>query len=231
MNISDHNCIALTKIGLGSYYDYIDSLPKTQKSGAMGFLKRHVVSRAGYLAAIPCHIFASAIDGIASIGTGFYSIITAGTNKKSLQFAGCQINSFVSLLPDAFYHLQNTICPGTERDSLTSDGILTKYVYQAINAGIQKCNESDNFILKHVISRLTAILLPLACAVTRAVDFFLGIVAALAALLTAGKIKHLNNLAGQGLQINGIALDLFMGVLRFVNPQVTLKNNQEKHVD
>lgn len=98
------------------------------------------------------------------------------------------------------------------------DGFLSDLVINPLKDIARSCYNSDNFLKRHVASRLTYALLAVSCLVTRAVDGIIGIPAAGLSILTGGKFESLNNLAYRTLQAPGIINDLFYCTIKFINP-------------
>lgn len=102
--------------------------------------------------------------------------------------------------------------------SAKGDGFVSDLVIEPLKGVARRCYKSENFLKRHVASRLTYILLAISCVVTRAVDGVIALPAAVLSILTVGKIQSLNNLAYRTLQATGIISDLAYCIIKIVNP-------------
>jgi hypothetical protein len=91
-------------------------------------------------------------------------------------------------------------------------------VINSLKALARSCYKSDNFLKRHVASRLTYALLAVSCLATRVADGAIGVAAAGLSVLTGGNFESLNNLAYRTLQAPGIINDLFYCTIKFINP-------------
>lgn len=193
---------------------------------------QHILARGGYLLLAPTSVITSALDIIVGLGAGIGAICTLGMHQPTLKVARYHLTSANQLAPRLYANLLRMIRPNArvnagdfpEGDQETKDilkgkdGYLAAKVITPFRAFAKECYSSDNFLKRHVASRLTYALLAVACLVTRAVDGVIGIVAALFSLATLGQFRKLNIIAYRGLQAPGIISDLFYCVVKVINP-------------
>jgi len=119
------------------------------------------------------------------------------------------------------YHGETKLCiTNNKPPMITADGTgyLSDLIINPLKDIGRSCYNSNNFLKRHVASRLTYALLAVSCLITRAVDGVIGVVAASLSILTGGKFESLNNLAYRTLQAPGIINDLFYCTIKFINP-------------
>lgn len=206
-----------------------------QKSG----FHRHVTGRIGYMIVTPLSFLACAGDGIIGTAAGICSFIVFGSNQQVWSFARNHLHSAEYIL--GFHHILRIVNPsaifpidrngGAEatayfwNESLKipkigteGKGMITEFVLSKIKKFAYNCYESDSFIPMHIISRLSYLLLGIACTVTRVVDGVLGMVTAPISLMTCGTIDNLNIFTLRSLKVAGIANDIFYCASKFINP-------------
>lgn len=211
-------------------------------SSRTNFVKKHVFARGGHLALVFWSVVMSGADSIIGVGAGLASVLTGGRHRPTFKCALIHLDSsrqiialpYVNLLktlnPDATFsgsmanmsymdrYLARTI--GRKDAFITSDGdgFITHYVSGTLKSIARGCYNSDNIIKRHLVTRLTYVLLAITSVITRIVDGIIGVIAALASFLTVGKFESINNLAYRGLQTPGIINDLFYCTIKFMNP-------------
>lgn len=106
---------------------------------------------------------------------------------------------------------------------LEGNGFLSNNATNLLKDVARTCYRSDNFVKRHVISRLTYALLAMASLVTRTVDGIICMPIAAASILTCGTFPTLNNIAYRSLQAPNIINDLFYCIVKFINPWAGMK--------
>jgi hypothetical protein len=206
------------------------------------FVKKNIAARAAHLGLVPLSLVMNTLDTLVGIGSGIGVVLIGGAEPESLKFALDHLDSSRKILVRPFSNLVKTInpeaifsddyanlpyiyrfiannCdPNPPFISGDGDGFVTDFIKSELRPLAIDCCNSDNFLERHVASRLTFALLAIACLVTRAVDGLICIPAAVASLLTAGKFVSLNNLAYRTLQAPGIIEDLFYCTIKCINP-------------
>lgn len=195
------------------------------------FLKKHVLVRGAYFVLAPASFIASAIDTIIGLGAGIGAICTLGKHQRTFEVAFEHLSSSNKLVVRPYANILQTInpeakfsgnlaCPGNKSPMISGhgDGFISDMVISSLKNVAIACYRSNNFLKRHVASRLTYALLAVSCLVTRAVDGIIGILAAGLSILTVGKFESLNNLAYRTLKAPGIINDLFYCTIKFINP-------------
>ncbi len=204
--------------------------------------KKHVVARVGFLALTPWSLATSTADILIGIGAGIAVIGTAGKQKEAWDFAMNHLNSsrkivvrpyfdlLMALNPQAKFSGSIDNMPYVQRQTATlmgqkdafitveGDGFITHYVSEALKDVARNCYNSDNFLKRHVASRLTYLLLVISSVITRLMDGIIGVMAAILSFATFGKVESINNLAYRGLQATGIVQDVFYCTTKIINP-------------
>lgn len=198
------------------------------------FVKKHILARGAHILLTPVSFITSAVDTIIGLGAGIGAICTLGTHKQTFNVACYHLSSSKELFVLPYVNFVQTINPEArfseayivrylglaKKAMISGDGVgfLSDFVINPLKNIARSCYNSDNFLTRHVASRLTYALLAVSCLVTRAVDGIIGIPAAALSILTVGKFESLNNLAYRTLQAPGIIGDLFYCTIKFINP-------------
>ncbi|MBS4168512.1 hypothetical protein [Parachlamydia sp. AcF125] len=182
------------------------------------FLKKHVIARGAYLALVPSSFVTSALDTIVGLGTGVGVFLTLGKQQKTFTIAFNHLINTDRLVAQPYAHFLKMVNPKAEFSDERC-GIITYPVAGALDKKAEKFSSSNNFLKRHVASRLTYALLAISCLVTRAVDGIIGIPTATLSVLTAGKFESLNKLAYRSLKAPGIIADLFGCTLNVIDPR------------
>lgn len=219
---------------------YVDS--NWVESDKTTFLKKHVLARGAHLLLAPASFITSAVDTIIGLGAGIGAICTLGKHQPTIKAAFNHLSSSNKLVVRPYVNILQTINPKAKFSgdlanqpyvvrylaqctdykppmiSGDGDGFISDIVINSLKNVARACYNSDNFLKRHVASRLTYALLAVSCLVTRAIDGIIGIPAAGLSILTGGKFESLNNLAYRTLQAPGIINDLFYCTIKFINP-------------
>jgi hypothetical protein len=206
--------------------------------------EKHVLARGGHLGLIPLFTITSVVDTIVGAGAGIVSIATGGTYKATCDFAMNHLDSSRNIVAYPYTNLLRTLNPeakfpssvashsyfhsyrywsqtidqGSELITNDGDGFITSYVSDALKDVARSCRNSDNFFKRHIVSRLTYLLLAISSLITRVVDGIIGVIAAILSFLTLGKVGSINNVAFRALQAPGIVKDLFYCAIKCINP-------------
>lgn len=200
------------------------------------FLKKQIGGRFCYLALTPFSAITSIADTVIGIGAGIGTIATLGTNPKIFNTSISYISSSRYIIAKPYINILRTINPNAkffefdpdkQKSSIspTDDGLLTGEVQRFLELKALDASTSNNFLKRHVISRLTYALLAISSIVTRYVDGIIGVSAAVLSIAFLGTVEPLNNLAYRGLQSTGIISDLFYCTAKFINPWATNQSN------
>lgn len=190
-------------------------------------LKKQVLARGAYLLLTPVTFAACCLDTILGAIAGVGALCTAGRSTPILNVSYNHLKSSQSLIVRPYIHFLAAINPEFEmascsifgfkikkhRNGLLSDPVIDKFAEQATDY-----RYSNNFLKRHIATRLTYALMAVSCVVTRLVDGIIGVPAACLSILLVGRCAPLNNIAFEGLQATGIINDLFFCTVRFINP-------------
>jgi hypothetical protein len=190
------------------------------------FLKKQVFARGVHLVLVPASLITSAVDAIIGVGAGIGAICTAGKHTQTYKFAMNHLCNLDRVFVNPYVNFLRAVNPeaqfSTDKNNVAissmGDGFLSDLISVKLKNYARHCYNSDNFLKRHVASRLTYAVLAVACLVTRAVDSVIGILAAIFSVFTFGKFESLNNLSYRALQFPGIITDLFYCTLKFINP-------------
>src|ERR1700722_7066648 len=194
---------------------YDENSPDDGREGG-SWLHRNVTCRAGYfLAFVSAPIAASAdllLGSIASVA----SILTGGLIQPVNEAAQSMTRAGGAGLANTYFGLIRLINPAAPIQVET--GMISNFVSKKLlNLG-GKLRESDNLFTRHVLSRIVYLGSALSSVPLRIIDFVIGIFAALGSLVTVGKFKTLNDRACAGLHIALIVYDLYIGLVKTINP-------------
>lgn len=203
------------------------------------FIKKHILARGAHFVLAPASLITSAVDTLVGLGVGIGSLCTLGKHEPTFKTAFNHLSGAQKLFVRPYVNLLQVINPearfsgnwadrsfaerqfGLVKQAMISgdgDGFLSNFVTKRLKNIARSCYNSDNFLKRHVASRLTYALLAISCLVTRVADGVIGIGAAGLSILTGGKFESLNNLAYRTLQAPGIIRDLFYCTIKFINP-------------
>lgn len=209
--------INLTYATIDPVLNYIDSNWCNKKK----LLKTRIFTRGAHLLLIPPSFIISAIDIVIGLGAGIGAVCTLGKHRRTFIIARDHLSMSNNLFLAPYWLFLFTLNPKAaklamitrEDDSFLSDSVITPLKKIA-----RTCYNSDNFLKRHVSSRLTYALLAISCLVTRVADGVIAIPTAGLSILTGGKFVPLNNLAFRTLQAPSLIDDLFYCTIKFINP-------------
>lgn len=191
------------------------------------FFAEHIVARCSHFFLIPLSIIAGAFDSLGGIFLGIPMILTAGRFPKLNKYAFEQLYGSGEILAGPFRYLLKTLDPDIKFSfgnefSIPAGGIgfITHYVLDALTLKAYSFLNSTSFFERHIISRLTYVLLGIACLVTRVVDGIIAIPITLLSLFFLGRVKWLNNIAFRALQVPNIIGDLFLCAMGIIDPSL-----------
>jgi hypothetical protein len=200
------------------------------QSNETTFLKKQILARGARFVLTPASFISSALDTIIGLGAGIGAILTLGTHASTFKVAINHLSNSKMLVALPYVNILLTINPEAKvAENSTNkykppmiradkDGLISDIVINSLRNVARTCYNSDNFLKRHVATRLTYVLLAVSCLVTRVVDGIIGIPAAGLSILTGGKYESLNNLAYRTLQTPGIIYDLFYCTIKLINP-------------
>lgn len=198
-------------------------------------IKKHVGSRLCSLALAPASVITSAADTIVGIFAGFGSIFTLGLHRPTYICAARYLASSPGIVSRPFAKMIKVLNPSAfleyskkkKEDGSAPDkafiqmqgkGLITHYVFNITNTAFRSCANSEYWLMRHVVSRLTLLLSAVAHVISRVVDAIIGSIAAVFAFLTLGKVDSINHAAHRGLQLTGIIHDVFYHTMHLINP-------------
>lgn len=176
--------------------------------------RRQVLSRGAYLALVPTTFITRALDTIIGMGIGIGAVCTLGKNENILRKAFNFLYSSHQLIEDPFCNFLKAI----NIEAKLHRKPYQFYIPMELKSTAKKYYQSSNFLERHVVSRLTYVLLALACIITRVVGLVLGVLLAPLTIVTCGNYSSLNVLTCKALQAPGIIHDLFFCTIKFINP-------------
>jgi|694.fasta_scaffold08994_15 hypothetical protein len=100
------------------------------------------------------------------------------------------------------------------------EGLVTDFVNKTLTLRDSARNfyNSENYLKRHVASRLTYASLALSSLITRIIDFTVGLIAAIVSLSIFGTCQFLNSLAYRELTGSALIHDLSFCLARIINP-------------
>ena len=184
------------------------------------FLKKHVLARIAHCVLTPFSLLTNLADTTIGIGSGIVSVFTAPLQNKISIFAMNHLDGSRKLMAQPYVNLLNAINPYAKfSKNLENKNVLTS---DSVNNFLKKiandCYNSNNFLKRHIASRLTYALHAISSLVTRSVDGIIGLLAATFSILSLGKFKLLNNLAYKGLQAPAVIKDFLYCAIKIINP-------------
>jgi hypothetical protein len=195
-----------------------DSIYDSWNSPDASFVQKHILTRGAYLLLAPASLITTAIDTIVGLGAAIGAIAILGRSQKIFDFAcgfACESNYLLS------YPYQNFLqAINPDADFGDMNGYIVSSAISPIEDFAKECSKSENFLQRHVASRLTYALAALACLVTRAVDGVISIPMTAISIITLGNFALINNLAYKTLKAPGIIMDIFYFSVYVLNPQL-----------
>ncbi len=227
-----------------SYVSLTHSIIKPAES----YIKEHMDSsnlstKAAHLGLAALSFLTTSADSLIGMGAGFGTLLTYGKSKTVYKFSIYHLGSSKVVLLLPYKQLMEMINPEAKFPArvsknatpftkylgslaehqlpmITADGngFVSDLFIEPIKDIARTCYNSDNFLKRHVASRLTYALLAISCIVTRVVDGIIGVPAGLLSLITGGSFESLNNLAFRALQAPAIIEDLTYCSIKILNP-------------
>lgn len=182
--------------------------------------KKHVLARGVHLVLIPGSFVAGVVDTVIGVVAGIGSFLTCGS-RMFANHAEQHLKSSAMILSRPYANLMLAINPTLSKQKLRPelfddderDFSITHFVINKFSSSFRDqlvdCDDSDNFFYKHVVSRLTFVLLTVADVVARVADGIICLPVAAASILTFGCFERLNDLALGTLQAPGLIGDLY----------------------
>jgi hypothetical protein len=195
-----------------------DSIYKSWASPDASFVQKHVLARGAYLLLAPASLITTAIDTIVGLGAAIGAILTLGRSQKIFDFACEFIGESDFLLSYPYKNFLQAINP--DADFGVQRGYIVSSAISPIEDFAKECSESENFLQRHVASRLTYALAALVSLVTKAVDGVISIPMTAISIITLGNFAFINNLAYKTLKAPGIISDIFYFSVYVLNPQL-----------
>jgi|LakMenEpi03Aug12_release.lakeMendotaPanAssembly.Ray.scaffolds.fasta_scaffold08994_16 hypothetical protein len=125
---------------------------------------------------------------------------------------------YISKIESLKDHLRRN--PTKTRLSLEGEGLVTDFINKNLSLQdlAKKCDNSENYLKRHVGSRLTYLSLALSSLITRIIDFIVGLLAAIVSLSIFGTSKFLNTMAYRELTGSALIKDLSFCAAKIINP-------------
>jgi hypothetical protein len=190
-------------------------------SSTESFIKANILSRSLHLILTPISFITNSIDVIIGFGAGIGAICTLGKHEPTFTVAVTHLDNAKNLALGPYKNILRTINPNiifSKNPDVYGEGFLSDFIIATLSPIAADFSDSDNFLKRHVASRLTYALLAIACLVTRVVDGIISIPAAALSILTIGQFASINSLAYRTLQAPAIISDLFYYLISFINP-------------
>ncbi|MBA2727029.1 MAG: hypothetical protein H0U49_02510 [Parachlamydiaceae bacterium] len=186
------------------------------------FSKNEVLPRLNYLVGAPIALTYRAIDiAIGAVG-GLAAICTLGMHRETTNFAAKHLSSSKHLLSTPYFHLLRVINPNAKLDT-NKLSIMDSRLFSRvgrIDDAAYGYSSSNNFLERHVCSRLSYALLAISCTIEGIANGLIGIPTVLFSILTLGKFSSINNVAYDSLsKTSGTIGDLFFCAIKLINPQ------------
>ena len=145
-----------------------------------------------------------------------YSLFTlkSGANGLLAKPFGC----FLQALSDLSLKNERYLFKDSQNLMDQRNGYLTDYIYSFGEIPTKLTSQAENFLGRHIGSKLSYPLLLVSCAITRVVDLLLGVGASAIAILTFGQFEKIYQLAFKALQAPAILYDIFYTVTLTINP-------------
>jgi len=203
-------------------------LKKCDADKKTGFLKGEVATRLAAAGSSVGVALTGVADTFIGLGCSLGAIAALGRSERANLYMSNHLQSCTRLIARPFKYVVQTLNPQakfTSKATISSkgDGLITHYVKKTLGEALKTCNKSDYWVMRQVVSRLTVALRTVATIITRVVDFAIGLVAGLFALLACGQCEFLNNTALRGLQITGIVTDIMESFVQLLNPEADVR--------
>lgn len=209
------------------------------------FVEKQIFSRGAYLALAPLSIITVALDTIVGIGAATMTLLTLGCYKKSYSISRSHfyiergfINPYLFLLrsinPNSPFQqsFDDVMSDGTRflsalkgeiplkefKIGIQGNGLFSNLVIKPLIEKATDHQNSNNFLNKHIVSRLTYALLAISCVITRVADAAIALPAVALSLITLGQFNSLNCTAIRALYAPRLAFDLYFCLLKIINP-------------
>lgn len=192
------------------------------------FFHKEILARGAHLVLIPASFFANALDSVIGVVLGVDACLHGGILSDLNCYSLNHARKSFTLLAGPYKHLALAVNPDLDLYSFNDHSIrqvtglsLTNFVFNIINPKynnfLKECSNS-NFFMKHIVSRLTNVLVGIANLVTRAVDGIICLPLAALSLVTLRSFETLNELALGTLKAPAVISDLTFSCIRIVNP-------------
>lgn len=185
--------------------------------------QRHFVARANYIVAIPLNITTGIADTVVGLVARIGSLITGGAFAKINKIAQNHMKSLQELLSRPYYCLLRAINIHASFEIPPKCLGFAADLIKIFKDKAKSCRNTDDFITKHVVSRLNYMLFGIAALVTRAVDKFISEIAFILSLVTLGLLTKVNEVAYRSLMFPNLINDLTFSIVKVINPWASSK--------
>lgn len=186
---------------------------------------REIKTRFYYLlAGIGLGIYAPVVDTIVGLSGCIGVFLTLGTVRHLNRSAFTHLNSSGHLASLPYTLILSTINPKALNSTIGSnikctEGFAGKFIIPGIQKIAENCSKSQNFLERHVASRLTYALALAASVITRVADIIIAALAIPLSLITLGAFGSLNNVAYRASGAPGSLIwDITICTLKIINP-------------
>lgn len=172
-------------------------------------------------AVAPVFSLAWALDTLIGLGAGVASIFPLGEYRPSHKFVKEQLDASQRILVIPYFFFLKLLNPKVKDSDYTR---LTKSLSDQHNNSdyLDDFLKSDQFLKRHVATRLSYSVLAVSISVVAAVQMVFAIPLAALSLLTVGKFEILNDSAEKCLLSVGVIQDLYEIARKIINPQIEL---------
>jgi hypothetical protein len=177
-----------------------------------------ILGRCANVILAPTALITCALDTLMCLGAGLGAICTLGMKKSFVDKMIVHFHETSQILAEPYLQLLTAIAPPYP-EYTRYNGLFCNLV-QPLGSNIKNLiSPNNNFLKRHVASRLTIALLVTSLVITKVIDGVIGVIAAPISLVMAGKFKKLNTLALNGLYATNLIGDLMCLSIAIINPK------------
>ncbi len=135
------------------------------------------------------------------------------------------MSTYIIAIP--FIAIVRTFNPDANFEGSDNEIKFFEYLPKLCKNTARGSRESDNFIMKHVVTRIIYLLSPLVVTISRIFQGVIGVAAGLLSVITVGTLHKVNVVASQGLKFTKLFKEIAYFAIKTINPSAGIVTTKE----